>query len=143
MPAWRGVLATALLALSAPIPAHEYYAASFQIVHPWAHPAPAGTRTAGIYMRIIEISADDRLVSASTEIAERIELRIPPRDATDASTPAGIRLAAGSELSLSAATAHLVLHGLNTELHQGRQYPLRLMFEKSGEVRVDFIVGAH
>lgn len=130
-----------LLALACPATAHEYYTETFQIIHPWTHTAPVGAGTAGLYMRIVDISADDRLVSATSEIAERIELRIPPRPGTP--ERAGIELAVGRELSLSPFTAHLVLQGLKTELHEGRQYPLRLLFEKSGEVRVDFVVGAH
>lgn len=136
-------LAAALLTFSCATSAHEYYTDSFQIIHPWTYTAPAGTRTAGIYMRIIDISADDRLLSAQTDIAEKVELRIPQRQGVDASKPAAIQLSAGRELSLSAFTAHLMLHGLKTELHQGRQYPLLLVFEKSGEVQVDFVVGAH
>lgn len=145
MPACRHALAVALLALSCPLSAHDYYTASFQIVHPWTHAAPAGTRTAGVYMRFVDVSADDRLLSASTGIAEKVELRIPPRpDAKPgASAPTGIELSAGRDLSLSASTAHLVLQGVKTRLHEGRQYPLLLVFEKAGEVPVDFVIGAH
>lgn len=138
----RGALGLAALALSSAACAHEYYTATFQVIHPWTPTAAAGTRAVGLYMRIVDITADDRLLSAGTEVAETVELRHPQhRDPAPAS--AGIALSAGRELSLSPFTAHLVLRGLKTELHQGRQYPLRLVFEKAGEVPVDFVVGAH
>lgn len=134
-------LTGALIALSWPLAAHEYYAQSFQIIHPWTQTAASGARAVGLYMRIVDISVDDRLIAASSEIAERIELRMPLKPS--ATKTAGIELQAGKDLSLSAMSAHLMLHGLKTQLHEGRQYPLRLQFEKAGEIKVDFVVGAH
>lgn len=150
----RAYVAALLISLPALSAAHDYYAPNFQIIHPWTQTAMPGAATVGLYMRIVDIAEDDRLLSARTDVAERVELRLsmayatvsPDAPASAASAPAvrpGIVLARGRDLSLSPFTAYLVLHGLRTQLHQGRQYPLMLVFERAGEVPVDFVVGSH
>jgi periplasmic copper chaperone A len=128
-------LATSLCAAFSPAGACEFYAEHFQIVHPTAKPASSSESGVAIFMEFIQVEAADRLVGASTSVANRVEVR--------KLTEAGIELKPGSDLTLDATTGHLVLHDLTTQLHEGRQYPLTLIFEKAGAVDVEFIVGDH
>lgn len=129
-------LATAVL----PARSHEYPVQGFKIIHPWCHETPSGTPELAVSLRIVEVAAADRLISASTPVAETVEMRPP---STGGPAPAGIALRPGEDLSLSPATPHLVLRGVNTDLHFGREYPLTLVFERAGEVPAALIVGEH
>lgn len=119
--------------------AHEYYTDNFQIIHPWTLPAPAGARDLGLFLKITEIATADRLLGATSPVAAVIDWI----NAGASGGQTGVALESGRDLSLTLGRAHLVMHGIKLPLHQGRQYPLTLIFEKAGVVEVDFVVGAH
>ncbi len=131
--------------------AHEFPEPGFTIIHPWVPEAPRGTSRLVVSMRIIQISDDDRLLSAHTPVGRALDLHVPARPhalAPAASGPApaepgGIALQRGRELSLSPFGPHLVLRDVNTELRFGFEYPLTLRFEKAGHVEAALIVGTH
>ena len=123
----------AALLPAAPAMAHEYYATSFTIVHPWALPTEAGGNTAAVYLKFEEISAGDRLVAAHAGMAQQVALR----------GAAAIDLAAGTSVELKPGTAYLELTGLKAPLQSGRSYPMTLQFETSGPIQVMVSIGAH
>ncbi len=51
-------------ALSQAASAHDYSTGKMKVLHPWTDPAPAGTASAPLRLRIVEIQADDRLLAA-------------------------------------------------------------------------------
>jgi copper(I)-binding protein len=130
-------LALALLAPAGPSWAHEYPVKGFKVIHPWCDEAPKGTAERVVSLRIVEVAAEDRLIAASTPVAESMELRRVDAQA------AGVALRRGEDLSLDASTAHFVLRGVNTDLRFGQEYPLTLVFERAGEVPAALIVGEH
>jgi copper(I)-binding protein len=121
--------------------AHEYYAETFQIVHPWTEPAPAGTKRLVLSMEIVDIVADDRLVGGSTPVAKSVQLNVVAipegKDAPGAIIRAGQIAKFGPDMT------HLVLNDITVDLHWGRQYPLQLVFEKAGTVEAELIIGTH
>ncbi len=135
---FAGLLAAATLAATA----HEYPEPTFTVIHPWVPEAPKGTRELVVSMRIVQISADDRLLSAWTPVGAALELRLPAALRGAGGTP-GIPLARGRELNISPFGPHLVLRDVNTDLRHGYEYPLTLVFEKAGTVEAGLIVGTH
>lgn len=131
------LLAAALAVFSASLSAHEYYSGRFTIIHPWAVTVPAGTETADVFMKLVEISEDDRLVSAHSSVADAVEL-IPPGSAPEGEL--GIPMTAGTDLSLNARNGHLRLHNVRMDLQTGNQYPMTLVFDGVGPVEVDFVI---
>jgi copper(I)-binding protein len=124
--------------------AHEYYAGSFTVIHPWALPTEPDATTAAVYVSFEEIAAGDKLVGADTTLAEAVELRGP------AATTGGpeivlkaIDLPAASAVALRPEGMHLQLLRLKTPLQWQRSYPMTLHFEKSGPVDVMVSIGAH
>lgn len=136
-PITHGLLAAVLTVFSGTLGAHEYYSGRFTIIHPWAVTAPAGAETADVFMKLVEISEDDRLVSAQSSVAEAVEL-IPPGSAPEGEI--GIPMTAGTNLSLNARNGHLRLHNVRMDLHTGNQYPMTLVFDRAGPVDVDFVI---
>jgi copper(I)-binding protein len=133
-------LALAAAILCNPAIGHEYYAKSFKVIHPWAEPTVPGASSAEVYMKIEQISEGDRLLSAQTSFAERVELHA---GAVAAAPLAAIALPPGPDIELDAGTAYLHLVNLTAPLQWGRSYPMTLVFEKSGPVDVMISVGSH
>ena len=127
-----------------PAQAHDYYAKFFHIYHPWAEPTEPGAADSAVYVKFDEIAADDQLISASTLLADRVELRGPAgggQSGTGSLLLNGIALPSGGEVELRPEGPRLVLKGLKLPLQLGRSYPMTLAFEKSGAVFVMVSVG--
>ena len=119
--------------------AHEYYVKSFTVIHPWAEQTKDGASTADVFAKFEQISAGDKLISAHTTFANKVELR----DSKDVLTKRPIVLEEGKTLELQPGTPHLTMVGLKEPLQWGRSYPMTLVFEKSGPVAVMISIGAH
>lgn len=133
----HAALALALAPVAAPVAAHDYYTPHFQIVHPWTDPAVAGAQTLGLFMDFVQIEKDDRLLSASSPVADKIAVRVPAETAMPS-----VPLPAGQDVVLAPEGPHLVMQGIRKDLPFGSQHPLVLVFEKAGTVEVEFVVGS-
>lgn len=126
--------------------AHSYPTGQMTVLHPWTDPVPAGTASAVLSLRIVDIQSDDCLLGAQTAVAERIEivraLDESSADGIDPDAPCAIALRAGEELAVSAAGSHLRMLGINRDLAFGAEYPLQLRFAKAGVVDVDLVISA-
>lgn len=139
----RTAMAATLCAAFVPAWACEYYAEHFQIIHPSSTPAASGASSVVISMEFTQISSADRLLGAFTPVADRVELIQSTERSAQVASELGTELEPGHDVTLSPASGHLVMRGVNTQLHEGRQYPLTLIFEKAGAVDVEFVVGDH
>ena len=137
----KWMLAFITISTSVPSHAHEYYADGFTVVHPWGEASDPAARDAPIFMTIESISKNDRLLSAYTRLADRVEFRA----GADTSEPPldSIAIIAGQDMAFKADQAHLLLKGLKAPLEWGRSYSMGLKFERAGVVNVMVSVGAH
>jgi copper(I)-binding protein len=128
-------------ALAGHAQAHEYYAEGFTFVHPWAEATANDATDAPVYFKLDNIIRNDRLLSATTRMAERVELR----GSNDDTAPAleAIEIAPAEQLVFYAGRPHLLLRGLVAPLQWGRSYDLRVVFEKAGAIDVQISIGAH
>lgn len=141
----RGLAALALLA---PLPAFahdtEVRAGDLVVINPWTRAAGAngnggaflGVRNAG--------QQPDRLLSATSSVARRVELHSMVRDGdVMRMRPVNdIAIPAGQTVELRPGGLHVMLIGLSAPLAQGAQVPLTLRFERAGEVQVNLAVQA-
>ena len=143
----RGVLLTvaALALLGASFAttahAHDFRAGQLVIDHPYATPSLAGTPNGAAYLRGIRNrgTAPDRLVAASTPVAERVELHeiTTEGDVMRMREVPAIDLPAGQEVQLRHGQRyHLMLINLRQPLKVGDRFDLTLKFEKAGETTV-------
>lgn len=133
----HAALALALAPVAAPVAAHDYYTPHFQIVHPWTDPATSGAQTLSLFMDFVQIEKDDRLLAASSPVADKIVVRVPAETAMPS-----VPLPAGQDVVLAPEGPHLVMQGIRKDLPFGSQHPLVLVFEKAGTVEVEFVVGS-
>ena len=119
---------------------------TLEIHKPWArfssHSLPEDF--AGAFLSIANKGTDDdRLVAASSPLAERVELhgiRVAGADIEMRPLDNGVALPAGATMVLKPRGYHLLLQGVKEPLAKGSTLPITLTFEKAGTVAVDFAV---
>ena len=123
--------------------AHSYEKGDLQIRHPWARATPPGTSVGVCYFEIRNNgSQPDRLLSATSPAAKRVEMHITEH----ANNVAKMRhlhsfeVPARERLTLEPNGAHLMLIDLVQPLEKGRRFPIKLRFERAGEIDIEFEV---
>ncbi len=111
------------------------------VMEPWARSSPMVAGNGAVYLKLMnEGSSDDALLSATTDVAEVVELhetKIGENDVMQMSPVARIEVPAGGSVSLEPGGKHIMLLGLKQELAAGQKIDLTLQFEKAGAVVVE------
>lgn len=85
--------------------------------------------------------ADNRVVSATADVAERVELHTHKEDANGVmqmmEVKEGFPVPAGSTHALARGGDHVMLLGLTRELAQGDSFPLTIGFEDGTSLTID------
>ena len=118
--------------------AHGYKKASVAVLHPWTRAAfEPGTRDCVVGMDLRNSAkAADRLLSATSRVAARVELRAagaPPAQSAITVPPA-------ATVTLGRKGAHVVLIGVSKDLIAYDTLPVELVFEKAGRIQIDVLV---
>ena len=129
--------------------AHDFKAGELRIDHPYATPSRPGLSTGAVYFRHIRNAgrSADRLLSASTPVAGRVEIHrmqlVPGAQGEVMQMRAvpALDLPAGATVPLKHGSPdghHLMLLDLKAPLQDGDRFPVTLTFEKAGvhEVQV-------
>lgn len=117
--------------------------AQMQIEKPWARATAPGAGVAGGYMLIRNQGAADKLVSASSPAAARVELHVHINDngVMKMREVPGYDVPAKGEFELKPGGAHLMFVDIKRPFKEGEKVPVKLKFEKAGEVSAEFHVG--
>jgi copper(I)-binding protein len=142
----RWALALVVVTLSSAAAAHGSNAGDIAIGHPFATPSLAGMTTGAAYFATLENtgSTADKLVSATTPVAARVELHSMAVDAQGVMRMReidGIALAPKAKVQMRPGLGmHLMLIGLKEPLKEGATFPMTLQFEHAGTVEVKVVV---
>lgn len=112
---------------------------TIEIAHAFARATATTAKTGAAYFTIVNTgTSDDRLVAASSPIAERSEPHntIDDNGVMKMRPLADIEVRAGERVELKPGGMHLMLTGLKAPLRIGQSFPLTLNFEKAGTVSV-------
>ena len=108
--------------------------------NPWSRQAMDGNNGAAFMTLTNNSGQDDRLVSATTSIAERVEIH----ETIDENgvmrmvhQPDGFPLPVGATLELKPGGKHIMLIGLKEMLKPGEAYTLTLNFEKADPITLE------
>ncbi len=117
--------------------------AQMQIEKPWARATAPGAKVAGGYMLIRNRGAADKLVSASSPSAGKVELHVHINDngVMKMREVPGYEVPAKGQFELKPGGAHLMFMDLKRPFKEGEKVPVTLKFEKAGEVSAEFLVG--
>lgn len=140
------LLATAFLSTTflaagmQPARAHDYTQGDLRIGHPWTRATAPTAKVGAGYMTIANRGGvPDRLVSASTDAAGRVEIHEMSMEAgvmRMRELAGGLPLPAGADVALKPGGYHLMLMDLRAPLKQGASIPVMLVFERAGRVQV-------
>lgn len=118
--------------------------AQVQIEKPWARATAPGAKVAGGYLLIRNTgAAADRLVSASSPAAAKVELHVHLNDngVMRMREVPGYDVPAQGSFELKPGGAHLMFMDIKRPFREGEKLPVKLKFEKAGEVSAEFHVG--
>lgn len=142
----NGMVAAAILAAIAfmtgvgrDLAAHGVKAKTLDIVHPWAYETDGGVDPVEVYLRVKSRDRKaDRLVSASSPRATRVELQGPKGG--PGQPLASIEIKPGATVDLSPSGPRLVLHGLGKAMNPYDTLPMTLVFERVGRIEVEVLI---
>jgi copper(I)-binding protein len=118
--------------------------AQIQIEKPWVRATAPGAKVAGGYMVIRNAgAAGDKLVSASSPAAAKVELHVHINDngVMKMREVPGYDVPGKGAFELKPGGAHLMFMDLKRPFKEGEKLPVKLKFEKAGEVGAEFQVG--
>jgi copper(I)-binding protein len=137
--AFAGMMTLGAMALPAAASDHSSHG-PIEVDDAWARARAATAKVAGAFMEIENKSAeDDRLVSATSDISERVEIHTTKMEdgvMRMMQMKEGIVIPAGGEVELKPGGYHVMFLGLKTKLEEGTMFPVMLKFEKAGDVKV-------
>ena len=118
--------------------AHDYKAGAIAIGHPYARATAAGQPTAGGFLKLANGGAADKLLSVTVSVSASAELHEMKMegDVMRMRQVDGIALPAGKSVELRPGGFHIMFVGLKAPLKAGDKFPMKLKFEKAGEVEV-------
>jgi periplasmic copper chaperone A len=137
------LLLTGCLAHLPAAEAHDYQLGALRIGHPWTRPTLPGQTTGGGYLSINNTgNAPDRLLGGSTFAAVTVEVHEMHMegDVMRMREIKTLALPPGKVVTLAPGGLHLMLTGLKAPLRAGDVVPVKLRFERAGEVDVVFRV---
>ena len=127
-----------LIVASTAAHAHSFKLGNIDIGHPYARVTVAGQPIGGGFLKLNNRGGDDKLLSATAAVSASVEMHTMNMDGdvmrmrqVDA-----IPLPAGKTVELKPGGYHLMFVGLKAPLKAGEKFPLKLKFEKAGEVEV-------
>lgn len=132
----------ALLPLSAS--AHDVTVGDLTLTHSWTRATPPNAKAGGGFVEIVNTgSEDDRLVSASSGTAAKVELHeMAVVDGVMKMRPLkdGIAIPAGETVTLKPGGLHIMFMGLKEPFKEGTHVPVTLTFAKAGTVTIELDV---
>jgi len=144
MPLYLRALALALTAIAlVPLAAgHGVKSRSIEIVHPWVHETPAAGGDVPVYMVLKGLGrSGDRLIGASTPMAESVELRMPGKAGTPSMIAVpSIGVGPKARVELKPAGPHLLMQKTAKPLAAYDSFRMTLVFERAGRIEVEVLV---
>jgi len=140
----QAAAASALIALSSSSMAHndmkspEYRIGQLKIEHPYARATVPGQKVAGGFMKIENKGGADQLIAASSPVAGEMQLHTMSMDGNvmRMREVKAIDVPANGSVELKPGGLHLMFMDIKTPLKAGEAVPVKLKFQKAGEVEI-------
>ncbi len=130
------VLAAITILMTTNVFAGSYKIGDLTVVDPWAR---ASSRAGGVFMTIRNGGKTaDRLVAVKGDAAKSISVHetVTENNIVKMRPVKALEIPAGGEVTLKPGGYHVMMMGLLKPLVKGEKFPLTMVFEKAGEVKV-------
>ncbi|MDV7341681.1 copper chaperone PCu(A)C [Terasakiella sp. A23] len=122
-----------LLALSTPS-----FAGDISVEGVWARASAGMARAGAAFMTIKNTGEADKLIGAKADVSKRVEIHTHlHQDGVMKMRKVESVAAAKGMTMLKPGGDHVMFMGLNEPFKEGASFPLTLVFEKAGEIKVD------
>lgn len=129
-----------------PVAAHEFKIGTLTLNHPWTRATAKGAEMGGGFVTIVNAGNEaDKLIGGSFALAGRTEVHEMTMDGDVMKMrqlEGGLDIPAGATVELKPGSYHLMFMKLTAPLEAGTNVRGSLVFEKAGEVPVEFAVEA-
>lgn len=127
-----------------PVSAQQVKAGDLVLAHPWARATPGGAKIGGAYLTIENNgTTPDKLTSGSSPASARVEIHEMAMNngvMTMRPMKGGLTIPPGQTVTFAPGGYHIMLVELKGPLKKGDKVPVKLTFEKAGDVNVTFEV---
>jgi copper(I)-binding protein len=132
----RSLLATIALLLPL-LSAAEPQSQAVEVTHAWARVTPPGIAMGAVYLTL-QSHQDDQLMSASTPLAESVEMHesTMSNNVMTMHQLTTVPLPRSRPVRFEPSGKHFMLIGLRKPLSAGETFPFTLMFSKAGALTV-------
>jgi len=118
------------------------------IDHPWARATPGAVKNSAAFMTFDNKGPADKLISVTGSVAKEIQIHsmITEAGVMKMREIKSLDIPANGKAELKPGGFHVMLIGIPDGLKEGTKFPLKLKFEKAGEVTVQVTAekpGAH
>jgi periplasmic copper chaperone A len=134
-------LAAAAMLVAAAAQAHSHKVKKLEIVHPWCIETNDTAKPVAVYMTIRNASGrPDKLLSATTSMAARAELREAGAAPAEGNAISSVAVGSRGEVDLKRTGPHILLSGMKKQLNPYDSFLMTLRFERAGKVEVEVMV---
>ena len=115
-----------------------------KIEDPYARATVPAQKAGGAFVKIKNTGAADKLIAVSSPVAKEMQLHTMSMEGNvmKMREVKAIDIPANGTVELQPGGFHLMLIDLKSQLKAGDEIPVKLKFEKAGEVEVKFTVNA-
>ena len=142
----RLALFVALLGWSGAVWSADVKVGELVLERPWTRATPGGAKVGAGYLSIINGGGEaDRLLAASSDIAERVEIHTMTMESgvmRMRRLPDGLAIAPRAVTTLKPGGLHIMFIGLRQPIRKGDRIEVELTFEKAGKVSAVFAAQA-
>jgi periplasmic copper chaperone A len=137
----KKILTLLLATISIAASAHSFKHGDITIGHPWARATPGAVKNSAAFMVFDNKGAADKLIGVSGDVAREIQIHtmITEAGVMKMREIKALDIPANGKAELKPGGLHIMLIGLKDGLKEGQKFPLKLKFEKAGEVTVDVV----
>ena len=138
------VAAGSLASMAGESRAAEHMLGALKLDTPWTRATPPAAKVGGGYVAITNTGSEpDRFVAAAADFAGRVEIHEMKMDGgvmVMRPLADGIEIKPGETVELKPGGFHIMFMMLKEPLVEGETRKVKLMFEKAGEIELDFPV---
>jgi periplasmic copper chaperone A len=137
----KKILTVLLASISISASAHSIKHGDIAIGHPWARATPGVVKNSAAFMVFDNKGAADKLIGVSGDVAREIQIHtmITEAGVMKMREIKSLDIPANGKAELKPGGLHIMLIGLKDGLKEGQKFPLKLKFEKAGEVTVEVV----
>ena len=130
------------LVLALPAPASDQHLGSLTITQPWSRATAPGASTGAAYFDIINAGPADTLLRIESPVAREVEMHMEYTDGgmMQMRPMQSVEVPQGDRVRFQPGGLHVMLIDLKRILVEGQRFPLTLVFQHAGSVRVEVLV---